>query len=115
MSRSRDFTRPTQDAAKSMRSVAIRPLSAGVSPPPQDTAHWSQVAALSDQEAYGTFNMGAGFAVFVHPTDVEEVIRVAASVGVQATHAGSVESGGKRVIIEPIDVQFDASELQLRV
>jgi phosphoribosylformylglycinamidine cyclo-ligase len=71
--------------------------------------------ALSDQEAYGTFNMGAGFAVFVHPTDVEEVIRVAASVGVQATHAGSVESGGKRVIIEPIDVQFDASELQLRV
>ena len=43
---SRDFgrTRPTHDAARSMRPSATTPASAGVSPPPQETPQRSHAA-----------------------------------------------------------------------
>jgi len=71
-------------------------------------------AALSYQDAYGTFNMGAGFAIFIKASEVEAVCSIAASVGIEAMRIGAVEHGDKRVIIEPIDVMFDATELRVR-
>ncbi len=71
-------------------------------------------AALDAREAYGTFNMGAGFAVFVRPQDAETVVRAARSCGVEALLAGTVEQGPKRVILEPLNLEYGADELQLR-
>jgi len=71
----------------------------------------------ADQDAraaYGTFNMGAGFALFVHGEDVATTLGVAGAQGVRAWHAGNVEAGPKELIIEPLDLVFSGSELQLR-
>jgi phosphoribosylformylglycinamidine cyclo-ligase len=69
---------------------------------------------LSASEAYGTFNMGAGFALYVAAGDAERTVAVAQDCGVKAWVAGVVESGPKQVLIEPLDVCFDADSLALR-
>jgi phosphoribosylformylglycinamidine cyclo-ligase len=71
-------------------------------------------AGLDDREAYGTLNMGAGFALFVDANDVQRTVDVARHCGVDAMVAGRVEAGSKQVVIEPIGVTYDAGELQLR-
>lgn len=71
-------------------------------------------AKLDNREAYGTLNMGAGFALFVTADQVQKTIEIAQSLGVAAIHAGQVEVGDKKVVIEPINVEFGSDELQLR-
>ena len=67
-------------------------------------------------EAYGTLNMGAGFALFVAAEDAARTVEVARAVGVDAWHAGSVEdgAGAKRLHIEPLGIEFGDDALQLR-
>src|SRR5438132_7892813 len=50
-------------------------------------------AQQDDREAYGTFNMGAGFALFVKADDAERTVEVAQAQGVKALVAGRVEAG----------------------
>jgi phosphoribosylformylglycinamidine cyclo-ligase len=71
-------------------------------------------ALLSDRDAYGTFNMGAGFALFVAAEDAEQTVAVARKSGIDAWVAGSVESGDKRLLIEPLGLEYAGSELGLR-
>ena len=71
-------------------------------------------AQLDDREAYATFNMGAGFALFVAAEDGERAAAAARKAGVDAWLAGSVEAGPKRVVIEPIGVEYSSDELSLR-
>ena len=71
-------------------------------------------AGQDDREAYGTLNMGAGFALFVGSADAERAVAVARSQGVEAIVAGQVETGAKRLLIEPLDIEFGGEELQLR-
>jgi phosphoribosylformylglycinamidine cyclo-ligase len=71
-------------------------------------------AGLTPQEAYGSLNMGAGFAVFVPARDAERAIEVAAQNGVRAYRAGNIEEGGRRVVVEPLDVVFEGKSLELR-
>jgi phosphoribosylformylglycinamidine cyclo-ligase len=71
-------------------------------------------AGQDDREAYSTFNMGAGFALFLKPEDAERAVAVAESLGVRAWVAGRVEAGEKSVVIEPLGVEFGAADLQLR-
>jgi phosphoribosylformylglycinamidine cyclo-ligase len=73
-----------------------------------------QQAGLNDAEAYGTLNMGAGFALFVHPDDAERAAATARAQGIAAWVAGSVEAGPKQLFIEPLGVRWGADELQLR-
>lgn len=73
-----------------------------------------QHAQLDDREAYGTFNMGAGFALYVAAGDAARVVEVSRSLGIEAWVAGAVEAGPKQVLIEPLGVRFGADELQLR-
>ncbi|NWG73948.1 MAG: phosphoribosylformylglycinamidine cyclo-ligase [Rubrivivax sp.] len=73
-----------------------------------------QHARLDDREAYGTFNMGAGFALYVAPGDVQRCVDVARAQGVDAWVAGRVEAGPKQVVVEPLGLVFGAGELQLR-
>jgi phosphoribosylformylglycinamidine cyclo-ligase len=69
---------------------------------------------MSAREAYGTFNMGAGFALFVARADVAATIGVAERAGLAAWHAGDVEAGDKRLVIEPLALEYAAAELHLR-
>ncbi|HMO47207.1 MAG TPA: AIR synthase-related protein [Rubrivivax sp.] len=73
-----------------------------------------QQARMDDREAYGTLNMGAGFALFVPADQAPRAVEVAASAGVAATLAGVVEAGNKELLIEPLGLRFAAGELQLR-
>ncbi|MDQ3215125.1 MAG: AIR synthase related protein [Pseudomonadota bacterium] len=71
-------------------------------------------AAIDDREAYGNLNMGAGFALFVAPSDAERAVQVAHSAGVGALIAGRVDTGSKSVVIEPLRLTFRADELHVR-
>ena len=73
-----------------------------------------QHAGMSDADAYGTFNMGAGFALFVAAEDARRVVEISDDLGVNAYHVGVVEAGPKQVIIEPIGVTFTAEDMHLR-
>ncbi len=71
-------------------------------------------AGQGDAEAYGTLNMGAGFALFVPAADAEKTVAVARGAGVPAWVAGDVQAGPKQLLIEPLGVRFSGDELTLR-
>jgi len=83
-------------------------------PVPPVLRFMQQQAAMDDAEAYGTLNMGAGFALFVHGDDAERAVATARAQGIEAWVAGRVEAGAKQLFIEPIGVHWGAEELQLR-
>jgi phosphoribosylformylglycinamidine cyclo-ligase len=68
------------------------------------------------REMYATFNMGAGFAVYVNAGQVDSFLRVAREAGYDAWRAGAVTKQGARkaVVIEPLGVTFEAESLQVR-
>jgi phosphoribosylformylglycinamidine cyclo-ligase len=73
-----------------------------------------QQAGLDDQEAYGTLNMGAGFALYLPAEAAATAVDWACRLGYGATLAGQVEPGPKRLIVEPLDLCFAGSDLALR-
>jgi phosphoribosylformylglycinamidine cyclo-ligase len=73
-----------------------------------------QQAHMDDAEAYATFNMGAGFALFVAADDAARCTEVARAQGVEAWVAGRVEAGPKQLYIDPIGIHWGADALQLR-
>jgi phosphoribosylformylglycinamidine cyclo-ligase len=77
-------------------------------------AFMQKECALDDHEAYGTLNMGAGFALYVAADQAQQVVDIAQGLGIPALIAGRVEEGPKQVIIEPLNVVYGADELQLR-
>jgi phosphoribosylformylglycinamidine cyclo-ligase len=85
-----------------------------VPPVPPVLAYVQSAADLSAAEAYGTFNMGAGFALFVAETEAARTVAVARDAGVMAWDAGRVEAGPKQVAIEPVGVVFSDADLHLR-
>lgn len=73
-----------------------------------------QHARQDDHEAYGTLNMGAGFALFVEAAQAQRTVEVARAQGIEAIIAGQVEAGPKRLLIEPLSIEFGSDALQLR-
>ncbi len=71
-------------------------------------------AQQDDREAYSTLNMGAGFALFVPADQAERTVAVAKAQGVRAWVAGRVEAGPKRLLIDPLGLEFGDDALQLR-
>ncbi len=71
-------------------------------------------AGQDDREAYSTLNMGAGFAIFVKAEDAERTAQIARDCGIEAWVAGSVESGEKQLLIEPLHIRFSEDDLALR-
>jgi phosphoribosylformylglycinamidine cyclo-ligase len=70
---------------------------------------------MSDADAYGTLNMGAGFALYTAAADADPTVAVAKACGIDAWVAGRVEAGPKQVIIEPLGVTFGGDSMHLRV
>ena len=70
---------------------------------------------VDDREAYGNFNMGAGFALYVPEADVDTVLHIAPSLNFGALHAGYIErSDERRVIISPKNIEYLGSTLGVR-
>ncbi|MHB8243970.1 MAG: AIR synthase-related protein [Acidimicrobiales bacterium] len=74
----------------------------------------SDRAGLDDAEAYATFNMGVGFALFVAAGSGSKFARFAEELGYSALRAGLVEAGERQVILEPVSVTYLSSELDVR-
>lgn len=75
-------------------------------------------AGLSDEEAYGTFNMGAGMGLYLPEAAVQDAIGVAGRLGfwlAHVGHVGHVGSGARAVHVVPLGLRFDGSSLQLRL
>ena len=85
-----------------------------VPPVPPVLAFITHEAGHDTAEAYGTLNMGAGFALFVPAAKAADAVAVAARCGVAAWVAGAVEGGPKRLLVEPLALEFDADALALR-
>jgi phosphoribosylformylglycinamidine cyclo-ligase len=84
-------------------------------PPVPPVLRFIQEQARQDaHEAYGTLNMGAGFALFVDSAEAQRCVDIARSLGIGARVAGQVENGPKRLLIEPLGIEFGGAELQLR-
>ncbi len=72
---------------------------------------------MSDKEMYKTFNMGAGFAVYVAHRWTQQVIDIADKHNVPAFLAGYVtkSQGNERyVYIRPKDITFNSEDLKVR-
>ncbi len=69
---------------------------------------------VSDEEAYGNLNMGAGFALYVPEADAEKVVMLAQDLHLHAFVAGHVEAGDKKVVIRPKDLVYEAETLGVR-
>jgi phosphoribosylformylglycinamidine cyclo-ligase len=85
-----------------------------VPPVPAVLAFTAEQAGHDAREAYSTFNMGAGFALFVAPGEAPRCVEVARGCGVEAWIAGRVEAGDKQLLIEPLDLRFGDADLNLR-
>ncbi len=66
------------------------------------------------REMYGTFNMGAGYAVYVPSTQADQVVKIAKQCGLKAWAAGKVETGKKQLKIEPLELTFSGESLEVR-
>ncbi len=85
-----------------------------VPPVPAVLRFIQQQAKMSDEDAYGTLNMGAGFALFVAADLAQKTVDVAKACGVPAWVAGEVSAGAKALHIEPLGLHFSGADLQLR-
>ena len=69
---------------------------------------------MSEEEAFGTFNMGAGFALIISPRNAKRVIALAAACGIKAWDAGCVLKGRKQVVIQPKGIVLPGKSLKVR-
>jgi phosphoribosylformylglycinamidine cyclo-ligase len=82
-------------------------------PVPEVLAFLSEQAAIDQREAYGTFNMGAGFAVYVAPERARDVVDAAAAVGMRAALSGRVQAGERSVELARLGIAYSGSDLEL--
>ena len=73
-----------------------------------------ETAGMSDEEAYGTFNMGAGYAFFVAEADADRALTVAKSAGCELQRIGFVEPGVRRVVLRPLSITYESASLSIR-
>jgi len=85
-------------------------------PPPAVFDFIMKSGPVGLDEMYATFNMGAGFAVYVDPADAQRVIELARQAGYDAWHAGQVLKQGSRKAVEiaPLNIIFEADTLKVR-
>jgi phosphoribosylaminoimidazole (AIR) synthetase len=69
-------------------------------------------SGLDAHDAYSTFNMGCGYAVYCEAGAGERVVAIARQLGFEALVGGLVEHGSRQVIVEPTGVRYGGEELQ---
>jgi len=93
---------------------ALRYVLHAVPPPAPLFRFLLEQAGLDAAEAYATFNMGAGFAIYVPAPQAPRVVEIAAAHGLAAWNAGRVEAGPREVVIEPLGIRYAGDTLALR-
>lgn len=85
-------------------------------PEPQPIFKFIQEQSRNDdQEMYGNFNMGAGFALFMPEKDVELAQKIAKEkYKWQSTNAGYVDKGHRQVVLQPKNLIFQGETLKVR-
>lgn len=75
-----------------------------------------QRGPIDSREAYATFNMGAGLAIYLSPSDAPAVLELARKSGYEAWIGGAVrkERDRKAVELMPLGLTFEADTLQVR-
>jgi phosphoribosylformylglycinamidine cyclo-ligase len=71
-------------------------------------------ARLSDEEMYGTYNMGMDYALFLPEKDVERAQKIISQQGFESLDAGYIKKEERQVIIEPKNIIFKGKTLNLR-
>ncbi len=71
-------------------------------------------AGVDMKEAYGTFNMGVGFAVIVSADMADDCARLAQGEGYEAYVAGTVRAGNKSVVLRDRDIVFEEASLNIK-
>ena len=74
----------------------------------------TRAARMDGAEAYGTFNMGAGFVFFVPASDVAHACDALYARGIELLAAGHVEPGDRRVELRPLGLTFTGDSLAIR-
>ena len=69
---------------------------------------------MDAREAYGTFNMGAGFAFYVPEAAKSRALEIARTTALPLLDAGHVESGPRRVVVSPLGLEFAGDTLTIR-
>jgi phosphoribosylformylglycinamidine cyclo-ligase len=82
--------------------------------PPAAFAFITQHGGLKLREAYGTFNMGVGFAAMLRANQADAAVAKAREAGYEAWIAGTVEEGERSVEVAPLGLMFSGAELQVR-
>ena len=67
-----------------------------------------------DRKMFETFNMGAGFALYVDDNQTSTVIDIAGNLGFEAFVAGHIEKGDKKVVITPKDLVYTEDSMTIR-
>jgi phosphoribosylformylglycinamidine cyclo-ligase len=85
-------------------------------PVPEIFRFLREAGPISVEEAYATFNMGAGFAAYVDPADAQACLDAASRCQIPAWRGGTVRRRGDRKAVEilPLSLTFEASTLQVR-
>lgn len=83
-------------------------------PVPEVLSFLVEATGLLPGEAYATFNMGSGFALFAAGGSGEEVASLAAEAGYEALVAGRIEEGSRQVILEPAGISYSGEDLEIR-
>lgn len=82
---------------------------------PEELSLIQKISGNDDQEMYGNFNMGAGFAVYVPEKDVNTVRQISMqNHRFTALNAGYIEKGEKKVVITPKNIVFEGKTLGVR-
>jgi phosphoribosylformylglycinamidine cyclo-ligase len=82
-------------------------------PVPEVLGFLAAQTGMSERAAYSTLNMGCGFAVYCAAGSGGAVVDLAGATGLQAVVAGAVEEGPRRVLIDPLGIEFGGEELRL--
>lgn len=67
-----------------------------------------------DEEMYGNFNMGAGFAIVLPQSQIKKTQEIVTKNGYKSWNAGIVKKGPKQVIINPKNITFKSESLGVR-
>jgi phosphoribosylformylglycinamidine cyclo-ligase len=87
-----------------------------IRPPPPIFNFIMTHGPVDPREAYATFNMGAGFAVYLPPDRAQQALDIAQSLRHDAWRAGTVHQQGTRKAVEilPLNITYDSDTLQVR-
>ena len=71
-------------------------------------------AGINDYEMYETFNMGQDYAIFIDKKDVAKALEIIEQVGFEGIDTGYIQSGERKVVIQPKNIIFEGQTLNLR-